>query len=724
MEEFSQRDIGIYTRRWVASLPKIFLHPVNLARAYERKNFRADFIASLTVAIVLLPQAIAYALIAELPPQTGLFAAIVAGLIGGLWGSSHHLHTGPTNTTSLIVLSGLLTVAVPGTPEYLLAAGVVAVWAGLMRVLMGVARLGILVNFVSDAVVIGFTAGAGILIVVNQLRHLLRISGASSPYFYTTITNVIQNLGETHMITFYIGGGSVVLLLLMKRFTPKLPAPLLILLGASIIVWLFGLDQESFGGGVIVLGELPRGLPPLADLPLFDLDLLGSLGPSIVAVGLIGLIEAASISRAVAARSGQYLNSDQEFVGQGLANIAAGIFSGYPVAGSLTRSAVNYEAGARSQFAAVMSSIWVLLAMLMFAPAAAFLPRAALAGILVVTGARMINHKEARRIMRTSAGDTAVMLISFAATLILSLEFAVLTGVLVSFARFVANTAMPSVTEMIPRDNFSHFSHQPEKPSCPQLGVLTIMGSLYFGAAPYVEDMIRAHMDDNPNQKFLMLRMRRVNHCDISGIHMLETVVNLYRQRGGEVFLVGVRKKVLSKMQLSGFDKILGESHFLETETAIPHIFYNSLNATECVYSCRVRVWKECQSLPKSEKRIDLPDAFLVPEHADVPLISPDAFWRGINQAKAAGQDLAWRVIDVREASEFERGHLRGAESIPLPKLLNGEGEKLRQDESIVFVCRSGRRSQQMAYLFKQKGYSHVQHLEGGMTALEIAALK
>ena len=384
----------------------------------------------------------------------------------------------------------------------------------------------------------------------------------------------------------------------------------------------FGLD----GQGVIVLGELPRGLPPLADLPLFDFELLGRLGPSIVAVGLIGLIEAASISRAVAARSGQYLNSDQEFVGQGLANVAAGLFSGYPVAGSLTRSAVNYEAGARSQFAAVMSSLWVLLAMILFAPAAAFLPRAALAGILVVTGARMINHKEARRIMRTSSGDTAVMLISFAATLILSLEFAVLTGVLVSFARFVANTAMPSVKAMVPHDDFTHFSHQPEKPNCPQLGVLTIMGSLYFGAAPYVEDIVRSHMDENPDQKFLMLRMRRVNHCDISGIHMLETVTNLYRQRGGDLFLVGTRRAVLDKMRLSGFCTLLGEDHFLETEKAIPFIFYNSLNATECVYKCRVRVWKECQSLPKSENPVDLPAAFLVSGQADAPSITPELY--------------------------------------------------------------------------------------------------
>ena len=243
MEEFRQNDIGLYTKRWLRSLPEIFMQPVKLAQHYDKANFRFDFVASLTVAIVLLPQAIAYALIAELPAETGLFAAIVAGLIGGLWGSSFHLHTGPTNTTSLIVLSGLLAVAVPGTPEYLLAAGVVAVWAGVMRVIMGIARMGILVNFVSDSVVVGFTAGAGILIVVNQLRHALRLSGTSSPYFYTTLTNVLQNIGETHLITFYIGGGSVVLAAFDEAICPIIASPFVDYVGGvgqcvAVLAWM------------------------------------------------------------------------------------------------------------------------------------------------------------------------------------------------------------------------------------------------------------------------------------------------------------------------------------------------------------------------------------------------------------------------------------------------------------------------------------------------------
>ncbi len=665
---------------------------------------------------MLLPQAIAYALIAELPASVGLFAAIVAALIGGLWGSSFHLHTGPTNTTSLIVLSGLLAVASPGTPEYILAAGVMAFWAGIIRLLMGVARLGILVNFVSDSVVVGFTGGAGILIVANQIRHIMRVEGVSSASFFATTTNLFQQIGETHLLSLELGLGCILLLVLFKRFAPKLPTPLIVLGGATMLVWMLRLDKI----GIAVLGELPRGLPPLSAVPIFDIALIRDMAPSIMAVAMIGLIEAASISRAVAARSSQYLNSDQEFVGQGLANVAVAFFSGYPVAGSLTRSVVNYEAGAKSQMSSIMSAGWVLLAMLIFAPAAAYLPRAALAAILIVTGIRMINHKEARRILRSSKGDSAVMITTFVATLLLSLEFAVLTGVLASFAFFIVKTSMPTVREVLPTDDFKHFFYQPDKPGCPQLTVLSILGGLYFGAAPYVEDMIRSHMDRNPDQKYLLLRMQRVNHVDISGIHMLETIVRLFRQRGGDIFLVGVRQRVYEKMVLSGFDKFLGTNHFPDTDEAIPYIFNHFLSPAVCVYSCPVRVWQECQSLPKSNKDIDLPEGFDVGHTQQVPTIEPHAFWKRL---KSFSDLKGMEIIDIREPAEYDQGHLRVAKSIPMSNFFNGQVDKLPRDRDVVLICRSGRRSQQLAHYLLEKGFDNIFNLEGGMVALELAAL-
>lgn len=730
-QKSSPQEILVQTRNWVQHIPGYFLQPLSIIQNYNKENIRADFIASLTVAIVLLPQAIAYALIAELPASTGLYAAIVAALIGGLWGSSFHLHTGPTNTTALLVLSGLLAVANPGEPEYLIAAGVMAFWAGIIRLVMGVARLGVLVNFVSDSVVIGFTAGAGILIVTQQLRHLIRVSFESSPGFYTTLSNVIRNIPDTHWISLEIGGSVIIALLLLRRFLPKLPAPLLVMIVASAVVWLFGLDQE----GVSVLGEIPRGLPPFRMLPLFDLDLLSEMMPGIIAVALIGLIEAASISRAIASRSGQYLNSDQEFIGQGLANVATGFFSGFPVAGSLTRSAVNYEAGSRSQLSAVMSASWTLMAMLLLAPAAAFIPRPALAGVIVVTGSRMININGIRQIFNSSRGDTVVMFITFVSTLLMPLEYAVLTGILVSFAHFIATTSTPTISELLPEDDFESLSPQPEKQGCPQLSVLSIMGSLYFGAAPYVEDAIRNHQATYPEKKFLLLRFNRVNHMDISGIHMLETVVKLYRDAGGDVFLTGVRDTIQERLDLSGVGNFIGPDHILNDVNPITHIFSNYLQPAICVYQCPFKVWKECQSLPKSEVDLKLPPGLAIANKDEVPSITPKEFWQRLSttqngpsrsvasKPQETEPETDMTVIDIREPAEYNQGHLRMATHIPMHRFLSDDRYTPPQDQEIVFVCRNGRRSSQLVNFLQKQGYEQVYHLKGGMTALEIAAL-
>lgn len=325
-------------RHWTRENLTFFARPLSVVRAYRRDALWPDLVAGATVAVVLLPQAIAYALVAELPPQVGLYAAIVAPIVGALWGSSAHLHTGPTNAASLLVLSSLLPIAPPGTEEYVAAAGLMAVMVGVIRLAMGLARLGVLVNFVSDAVIIGFTASAGILISANQLRHLLRLSLPGTTRFHETLVNLAQNLNNTHWPSLALGSGAILTIVLTRRFRPQWPAALLAMVLTAVCVAVLDLEEA----GVIVLGQLPRGLPPLAALPWQDLALMGELSAGAMAVAAIGLVEAMSIARSIAAQSGQRLDSNQEFVGQGLANIFTGMLSGYPCSGSFTRSSVNY----------------------------------------------------------------------------------------------------------------------------------------------------------------------------------------------------------------------------------------------------------------------------------------------------------------------------------------------------------------------------------------------
>jgi SulP family sulfate permease len=665
-------------------------------------------IAGLTVAIVMLPQAIAYALIAELPPEVGLYSAIVAAVVGALWGSSIHLHTGPTNTASLLVLTTLLPIAVPGTPEYIAAAGLLAVVAGVIRLLMGLAHLGVLVNFISDSVIIGFTAGAGILISVNQLRHLLRLTIPSSPNFMDTTIAIFSHLSETHWPSFLLGIITIIFIILIKRFKPTWPATLLGMAISSIVVALLQLDQH----GVIVLGELPRSLPPLTIKPLLEIGHLEQISMGALAVAMIGLVEAMSIARSIAAKSGQPLDSNQEFVGQGLANIVAGLFSGYSCSGSFVRSAVNYNAGAKTPLASVFSCIFVLIALLVFAPYAAYLSRTALAGVLIITAYGMVDRQEMKRIWKASLGDSGIMIATLLATLFLPLQFAVLAGIIVSIIRFLVKTSIPQVYPVVPSKDFAGFDRIETQPACPQLGVMVVSGPLYFGAVHHVENAIRANLENNHGQQFLLLRMHFVDHCDVSGIHMLESVVRLYRRNRGDVFLAGVRERLREQMRSSGFDEFLGQDHFWERHEAVSHIFHKILEPSVCIYECEVRVFAECQALPKQLYIAKPTQAGPMPEY-DIPLWYPNELKTRLNKEKLI-------LVDVREPYEYKKGHIPQSQSIPL-RMVRLKGDNLPTDLPILVICRIGRRSRLAANILKDMGYEQVYSLEGGTLAWEAA---
>ena len=684
------------------------LRPVELLRGYRREDVQPDLIAGLTVGVVLLPQGLAFSLLAGLPPQMGLYSAVIAAIIGALWGSSSHLHSGPTNTASALVLSTLLPIAAAGSPEFIAAAGLLALLAGLFRLVMGVARLGMLVNFVSDSVAVGFTAGAGILIMAGQLATLLRLPSSTAPDLIGQISSVVTNIGRAHLPSLAIGVATVLLIMLVQRLAPKLSPVLLGIAAVSLGVWLLRLDQ----GGVQVLGALPGGLPPLAALPLLNLDLIGRLSTGALAIGTIGLVEAAAISRAIASNSGQRLDSNQEFVGQGLANIACGLFSGYPTSGSFNRSALAYRSGGRTAMTGVFSGLFVLAASVVLGPLAAHLPRAALAGALLLTAYGMIDRREIARLRHSGRADLAIMLTTLFCTLLLPLQFAVLIGVLMSLAHYILQTSAPRVQEVLPDAGFKHWVVQPDRPACPQLAVVDVLGDLYFGAVNHVEESLLTLLAQRPSQRFLLLRMHSVQRCDISGIKALESLVRLYRNRGGEIFLVRVREPVLELMRATNFDTFLGRERFLSEDSAIDLLFHRVIDPAVCIYECPVRAFKECQNLPKSESALHIrtnAPTELAPE------IEPRALWQRLRQPDPP------LLVDVREPREYVQGHLPGAQLIPLGTLLDGRAT-LPRDQPVVTVCRSGRRSARAAALLRTQGID-ASVLRGGVLAWEAADL-
>lgn len=687
--------------------------PLRLIRTYQPANFRPDLIAGLSVAIIALPQAIAFAVIAELPPQMGIYAAIMGAVFGALWGSSDQSHTGPANAISLLVFSSLSGIALVGSNEYLVAASLLAVMVGLFQLVMGLARMGILVNFVSHSVIVGFATGAGILIAILQMKPLLGLQFADETILQT-VHMTVTNLSQVHWPTAVVGLGVMALLVLLRRFNPRLPGALISMIAASIVVFVFNLDEA----GVSVIGQLPRNLPPLADLPLLNLELITQLSPGALAIGAIGLVQTAAITHSIATQTGQRLDSNQEFVGQGLANAAAGLFSGFPVASSFSRSAINLESGARSPLAAVFSALFVIIAMFFIGPMAAYLPRAALAGVLIVTSFGMIDRAEIRRIWQGAAGDAAIMVITLVSTLILSIEFAVLLGILFSFALYVLRTSTPRVQAVIPDPTFSHFTYQPDKEPCPQLNVVEILGDLYFGAVNHVEEIILSYLDKHPEQCFLLLRMHSVNHVDFSGIYMLESVVRTFRERGGDVFMVRVSYPVMKVMESTDFNEFLGLENFLEDDRAISHLFYHHLDPAICIYECPWRVFLECQNLPKRTDLIGI-SRLSEPVENTVKTVTPQQVWERLH-----GPDKeALTIVDVREPREYSRGHIPEAQLQPLAEIMAVETAVFPTSQPVILVCRRGRRSRRAAHILQQRGVQDVSVMDGGMVAWEAAGL-
>ena len=692
---------------WVLT-SKFLMRPYFLIKDYQREDIIPDLMAGLTIAVVMLPQAIAYALVAELPPQMGIYTAIVGSIIGGLWGSSALLISGPTNTSALLVLAVLLPIAPPGSSDYILAASLLAVLVGVFQMTLGFARLGMLVSFVSDSVIVGFTAGAGVLIAVNQIKYLLELQIPTRNNVFYTFADIVAQISDAHLLSIILGLAVILLLIVLRWINSKMPATLIVLGLASLAVWAFQLDKR----GLVLIAEIPRSLPPLATLPPIKLSTIGELSSGVLAIGSIGLVQTMAIAKVLSTQTRKRFDSNQEFVGQGLANIVSGLFSGYVVFGSFVRSAVNSQAGGRSAFSGVFAGILMMLLVLLLAPLIGFIPKAALAGVLIVIAIGMIDKKEILRIWRGAKSDLFIMAITFVSVLFLPLQFAVLLGILTSFAVYILRTSTPRIFPVLPSDSFEHLVYQPDKEPCPQMAVFDLHGDLYFGSTRFIEDRILDNMSKHPTQRYLLLRMNNVNQCDISGIHTLENIVRQYRQHGGDVLLINTQPNVIDFMVGTGFYQMLGEKNFIFDERqAISYAFYHLLDPVVCIYECERRVFYECQNLPKHivhEKILPLP--LQIPPNS-IDFVPPRDLW---NELHSKNPPL---VIDVREPREYRRGHIPQAISQPLFGLIS-HPEKVPKDKPVVFVCRSGRRSGRAAYYFLHKcDYQNIRVLKGGMQA-------
>ncbi|MEW6118809.1 MAG: SulP family inorganic anion transporter [Pseudomonadota bacterium] len=569
----------------------------------NRDTARADVMAGLTGALIALPQGVAFATIAGMPPEYGLYAGMIPAIIAALFGSSWHLVSGPTTAASIVLFSVLAPHAEPGSTEYVRLALTLTFLVGIIQIVMGLAKLGTLVNFISHSVVTGFTAGAAILIATNQVKHF---TGLAIPNGSEFIEVWGHTLTRAHEIEFEIAATGLVTLLLgiaVKRWWPKLPYMIVAMLGGAAFGYAI---SRATGAELPAVGALPASLPPLS-APSLDIESVRAVAPGVIAVTLLALTEAVSIARALAARSGQHVDGNQEFVGQGMSNLAGAFFSGYVATGSFNRSGVNYDAGAKTPLAAMLAGAFLLVMVLFVAPWARYLPNAAMAGILFLVAWGLIDFKEIAHTLRTNRQESAILLATFASTLFLTLEEAIIVGVLLSLAIYLARTSKPQVRVRAPdpHNRKRHFTDAENTQQCPQLRFVRIDGSLFFGATSHIRESLAAQDADAPGQKHVAVIAHGINFIDQAGAHYLEEEAGRRRAQGGGLYLIRVKDTVQEQLAESGALKVIGGANLFDSKTEAIASIYKRLDPEVC-RSCRARIFRECQGAPAMPT--DMPD--------------------------------------------------------------------------------------------------------------------
>ncbi|AXK54827.1 SulP family inorganic anion transporter [Pseudomonas protegens] len=487
-----------------------------------RASVGRDLLVGLSGAILALPQSIAYALIAGLPPEYGLYAAIVPVLIACLWGSSWHLICGPTAAISIVLYASVSPLAVPASEDYITLILLLTLLAGVFQWLLGVLRFGALVNFVSHSVVLGFTLGAAVVIALGQLPNLLGLDLPNQATALNSLSLLLEHLDAVDKPSLLLGLGTLIVGLGLKLLAPRWPSLLLSLVLSALVVWLL---PGVFGHVKLVSAFVGR-LPPLSPLPL-DLDLVLRLLPSAVAVGMLGLVTSLSIARSLSARSEQLLDANQEVRAQGLSNMVGAFFSGYLSSGSFTRSGLSYEAGARSPLAGVFSALWVALFAVAGAGLIAHIPIPAMAGSILLICWGLVDHRGIRALFRVSRAEFVVMSLTCIATLLLELQTAIYAGVLASLFFYLKRTSQPRV------------QHSSEGDA----DILRVGGSIFFGASHYLQvRMQRCHAPK------LVIDARQINFIDYSGVAMLHQEARRLKRQDRSLTLRRARQTVKEEL--------------------------------------------------------------------------------------------------------------------------------------------------------------------------------
>jgi len=679
-------------------------------------TLRADLLAGITVALVLIPQSMAYAQLAGLPPYIGLYASFIPVMIAALMGSSRQLATGPVAVVSLMTAAALEPLAGGSVSLYLTLAATLAIMVGLFQVLLGIFRLGVLVDFLSHPVVVGFTNGAAIIIATSQLDKLFGVSVERSEHHYETVWQIlVAAVQETHFSTLYMGIAALLIMVVMKRYMPRYPRVLTAVVLTTLVSWMTGFSQQmsvpitqvidrevqsvffehqqlrkelitlegqrgelkttlmrfendygtnddrslhalhqydqiiskinekeeevrsdfselqglrflgsesndniqlflahqlpenilvdkdhvwklsnigndqrlTFTSGGRVVGVVPSGLP-IPGLPLIDFDLIMQLLAAVITISLIGFMEAIAIAKSMAAQTRQRLDTNQELFGQGLSNIAAGIFGSYPVSGSFSRSAVNISSGARTGFSSIVTGSVVAITLLFLTPLLYHLPQSTLAAVIIMAVVNLVKIKPIRHAMKVQVHDGVVAIVTFVLTLVVAphLENAIIIGVMLSLGLYLYRTMHPRFAELSLHADGTYRDAVRHKLECsPYISILRFDGSLYFANAGYFENQVLENVASKPDLRYVILDLEGINQVDATGEGVIRTLQDRLKTGGVDMLLSRAKGQTMRIFEKSGLQDAIGSEHFFRTRTdaidyAIAQVGGEALNGT------------------------------------------------------------------------------------------------------------------------------------------------
>ena len=531
---------------------------------YSGNSFRADFLAGLTVALVLVPQSMAYAQLAGMPPYYGLYAAFLPVMVAALWGSSNQLGTGPVAVVSLLTASALTPLAAAGSEQFVALAIVLALLVGIVQLVLGVFKLGVIVNFLSHPVIVGFTNAAAIIIALSQVSKLLGVPMGRSEHFIADIWGVVQKIGQTHGPTLAMGVVAIALIWGFRRWAPKLPGVLIAVTVTTAASWL--LEFNTVLGGQIV-GKVPEGLPSM-NLPAISWQMIGTLLPTAIVISLVGFMEAISIAKAIAAKTKQKIDPNQELIGQGLANLVGAMTQAFPVSGSFSRSAVNINAGAATGMSSVFTGAFVLLTLLFLTPLLYHLPQPVLAAVIIMAVVGLVNFDAVKHAWQASRHDGVAAIVTFLATLAFAphLDTGILIGAGLAVGLYLYRTMTPRIAILGRHSDGSlRDARVHNLPASEVVTAVRFDGSLYFANVAYFEDAILEAVASNPKAKYLLVVGNGINELDASGEEVMHHLADSLRAGGVTLVFSGLKKQVVDVMRATGLLDHIGEARLFPT---------------------------------------------------------------------------------------------------------------------------------------------------------------